>query len=68
MDSESDDAKKNINLTIKFLDVNELELNWDIFKDDSEKLKLQELFQEIKDEADSNARAETLDQVRSIFN
>lgn len=72
MDSKSENinSKTNINLAIKFIDVKELELNWESLKDVSERAKLQNLFQKIKDEDEPIARAETLDEVRegSIIN
>lgn len=71
MDSEcSEETKKNINLAIRFLPVTDLEFNWENIKDETEREKLQELFQQLKEEDDPNARAETLDEVseRSIIN
>lgn len=72
MDSESDNisSTKNINLTLTVIDVNDLELNWENFKDECEKENVKALFQKIKGEDDPNLRMETLNEVnrRSIIN
>lgn len=61
MDSDGDLLKKNISLEISCIDLNELTLNWESLKDESEKEKLQNLFHHMKE--DSDERAETLDEV-----
>lgn len=60
--------EKNINLSINFIDLDEIDLNFESMKDDEFKNKLQSLFQKLKDEPILDSRTETFDEVRSIIN
>lgn len=58
---------KNINLSINYIDVNDIELNFECMKDETFKENLQKLFEVLKTEA-PESRAESFDEVGSIIN
>lgn len=55
--------EKNINLAISFIDVADVEINFDSVRDETFKDNVRKLFQELKDEPQSDSRAETFDEV-----
>lgn len=55
--------EKNINLAISFIDLDEVEIDFDSVKDETFKDNIRKLFQELKDEPKSDSRAETFDEV-----
>lgn len=55
-------TEKNINLGVNFIDLVDVKLNFPV-KDETFKEKLHGLFQQLKDEPNSEARLETFDEV-----
>lgn len=67
MDVESV-LEKNISLAISFIDLNEVELDFQSIKDEKFKEKMCKLFVKLKEEANPSSRTETFDEVGSIIN
>lgn len=67
MDSENV-ISKTINLGISFIDINDVEMNFECVKDETVRQELQNLLQKIKDEPNLDTRTENFDEVRSIIN
>lgn len=60
--------EKNINLAINFIDINDIDLNFESVRNEAFKNNLHILFQKLKDEPNLDSRTETFDEVRSIIN
>lgn len=60
--------EKNINLSISFIDLEEVALDFKCVKDEAFKLKLHSSFQKLKDAPNGEERLESFDEVGSIIN
>lgn len=60
--------EKNINLSISFIDLDEVALDFKCVKDEAFKQKLHSSFQRLKDAPGGEERLETFDEVGSIIN
>ena len=60
--------EKNISVAINFIDLNEVELDFQSVKDEIFKEKVCKLFEKLKEEPNPSSRTETFDEVGSIIN
>ncbi|CRL03037.1 CLUMA_CG016456, isoform A [Clunio marinus] len=61
MDSES--VIKNINLAISYINLDDVDLDFDSVRDETFKKELRNLFQKLKDEPNIDSRTETFDEI-----
>lgn len=60
--------EKNINLSINFFDLREIELDFQSVKNETFKEKVCSLFEKLKEEPNPSLRTDTFDEVGSIIN